>query len=87
MWNLRRTPDPVLARVTALETHVKALYDHISLLEREHTVRLAEHAAMMDQLNRLYKRMAQRVAREPASAEEESPLALRERLRSRKNGL
>ena len=87
MWNPFRTPDPSLARLTALETHVKALYDHIALLEREHTVRLAEHAAMMDQLNRLYKRMAQRVAREAPASEEESPLALRERLRSRKNGL
>lgn len=63
--------DPLLRRVEALE--------------RAETVRAAEHAAMVDQLDRLYKRITARIAREhsakpePAS-EGESVLSLRNRL-------
>lgn len=79
------------ARVAALETHTKALYDHVRELTRElqqlrqdEARRAAEHATMVDQLTRLYKRVSARIAREEAvthpSDTGESVLALRSRL-------
>lgn len=75
--------DALRSRVTALETHVKALYDHVALLEREETRRAAEHATMVDQLDRLYKRITARIARTYGGDLEpngESPLSLKRRL-------
>lgn len=73
------------ARVQALETHTRVLYERITDLERAEMVRAAEHAAMVDKLDRIYKRITARIAyaaqhpNEPAS-NGESPLALRNRL-------
>lgn len=73
--------DALARRVLALETHVKALYDHIKLLESDEVKRAAEHATMVDQLSRLYKRVSARIARADVTAPEgESVLNLRQRL-------
>jgi hypothetical protein len=89
----RNDTPPNLARVMALETHVKALYDlgkenarELQQLRQSEALRAAEHATMVDQLSRLYKRQAARIARaegngkalpEPA---EESVMDFRRRL-------
>lgn len=74
--------DALRGRVAALETHVKALYDHVQLLERDETRRAAEHATMVDQLDRLYKRVSARISRSHGGDEPngETPLSLRRRL-------
>lgn len=84
-------PDPYLARIDALETHIKALYDHVRELTHEiqqtrqdDARRAAEHATMLDALSRLYKRISARIAREDGgmapAPDEESVLAMRRRL-------
>lgn len=76
--------EAVRRRVEALETHVKALYDHVTELRREEAQRAAEHATMVDQLTRLYKRVSARIAREPqpeATQPFESVLDMRRRIR------
>jgi hypothetical protein len=81
---LSTVPDAGLeARLVALETHIKALYDHVKLIEGDEVKRSAEHAAMVDQLDRLYKRISARIARNDSSptTSGESPLAMRRRLR------
>lgn len=70
-------PAPHSARIRSdLEQRVEAL-------ESAEVLRAAEHAAMVDRLERLYKRMVTRVSREATvSAEpEESVLTLRDRIR------
>lgn len=96
-----RAQHPDDGRTAALETHVRALYDHVEQLRRDaHALerghqqlrqdearRAAEHAAMVDQLNRLYRRMAARIAREaehpltpPSDSDGESVAAFKRRL-------
>jgi len=61
-----------------------AIHARLDALEARETVRAAEHAAMVDQLDRLYKRISARITREhaaPAAAPTESPLDMRRRLR------
>jgi hypothetical protein len=67
----------VRARLAALETRVHTL-------AAQEAARAGEHAAMVDRLDRLYKRISARMVREnngATPAPEESPLALRQRLR------
>lgn len=65
----------VRARLSALEEAVHAI-------QRAEAVRAAEHATQLDRFERLYKRLSSRIARDGGSAAaEESPLALRQRLR------
>jgi hypothetical protein len=55
----------------------------VSALESAETTRSAEHAAQLDQLNRLFKRFAQRIVREGeehATQAEESVMHMRKRL-------
>jgi hypothetical protein len=92
------------ARLVALEQHARSLYDHaaeqrrelrelvseLQQLRQDEARRAAEHATMVDQLTRLYKRVSSRIAREgqtaAAAAEnghtqsEESVMELRRRL-------
>lgn len=89
---LRRLP-PVAAteheaqdlwgRQRVLSITLDALTERVVSLERAAAVREAEHAAAIDALNRLYRRVAARIAREsPASSAEkgESVLDLKTRL-------
>lgn len=72
-----------IARLVALETHTKVIYERLEELERAETTRAAEHAAMCDQLDRLYKRVSARMSRAVAQGSDshgESTLALRHRL-------
>jgi len=71
---------PVDARLDALETTLRDVQSTLAKYTTAETERAAEHAIMCDRLDRLYKRMASRIARESA-APGESPLALRRRLR------
>lgn len=97
------SPETV-ARIVALEAHARALYDEaaqsrrelrellgeLQQLRQDEARRAAEHATMVDQLTRLYKRVSSRIAREgqtaAAAAEnghthsEESVMELRRRL-------
>lgn len=73
-------------RQDALSITVTALAERIAECERGEALRMAEHAAALDSMTRLYKRVSARMAREhigqgdePANGE--SPLALRRRLR------
>jgi len=85
------TPDDFDAKAAwgrqeTLSYTLDALRERVVALERAETVRAAEHAAAMDAMQRLYKRVAARIAREttPPNGEappEESPLQLRRRLR------
>lgn len=87
------------ARVSAIETHVTALYDELRQqraelralhgtmvqLQTDEARRAAEHATMVDALQRLYKRVSARIAREEMKHHDETPesestLALRKRL-------
>lgn len=73
-------------RQEALSHALDALHDRVVLVERADALRAAEHAAAMDAMARLYKRVSARIARElPANGaappQEESPLELRRRLR------
>lgn len=56
--------------------------DRVMALEKAEALRAAEHAQMVDRLERLYKRITARIARdaEPPSETTESPLSLRRRL-------
>jgi hypothetical protein len=88
----RDTTPPNLARVLTLETHVKVLYDLVKENARElqqlrqgEALRAAEHATMVDQLTRLYKRQAARIARSEGNGgapaqQEESVMDFRRRL-------
>lgn len=72
-----------------------ALQTRVDLLERAEVVRSAEHAAMVDRLERLYKRVSVRIAREagptptstaivdPGTSSGESVLSMRKRLGGR----
>lgn len=90
---IARTPSTDQARLQALETHIKALYDEAQQQRRQLTLfaddearRAAEHATMVDQLSRLYRRVSARIAREGQSPApngahpEESVMELRRRL-------
>ncbi len=73
-------------RQDALSHALDALRERVVAVERAESVRAAEHAAALDAMSRLYKRVAARIAREqqPATGDtppEESPLDLRRRLR------
>lgn len=78
----------LLARLEKLESDLGAtslsLYQRVEKLERAEATRAAEHAAMVDQLERLYKRVSARIARadriEEPPVEEESVLSLKQRL-------
>lgn len=75
---------PDIARLAALETHTKVLYERLQDIERTEATRAAEHAAMVDQLDRLYKRISARISRgavTQGSDNGESTLALRQRLK------
>lgn len=96
------TEPATLARVEALETHSRALYDEtrelrdelrgltreLQQLRQDEARRAAEHATMVDQLSRLYKRVSMRIEREAAAQldlpngahREESVAELRRRL-------
>jgi hypothetical protein len=57
----------------------------VSALEQSETLRAAEHTAMLDRLQRLYKRHAQRIVREAedspdTTTHEESVMHMRKRL-------
>lgn len=72
-------------RLVTVEGHVKVLYERVLEIDRSEAVRNAEHAAMVDRLERLYKRMATRIARENGAVTAptdngESVLAMRRRL-------
>lgn len=56
------------------------LVARVEALERAEALRAAEHAAMVDQLSRLYKRVATRIAREAPTEAGDSPLTFRRRL-------
>lgn len=97
-WNItrdgetvpRRASDPEESRLAAIELHIKTLYDlgrenvrELQQLRQEEVRRAAEHAAMVDQLTRLYKRVSARITREPNGTEPADPLStgeLRRRL-------
>lgn len=68
-------PDTVGPRVRELE-------ERLTALERAETTRAAEHAAQLDQLSRLYKRVAQRIVREgnDTPPDTESVMSMRKRL-------
>lgn len=67
-----------------LRRRVSVLEEEIRELKHSEITRAAEHSAMVDQLDRLYKRVSARIARSaPSDTPEESPLALRNRLRGR----
>lgn len=78
-------------RLGALEAHVKVLYEavqqtagELQTLRQEDTRRAAEHAAMLDSLNRLYRRVSARIGREVGAAPaEESTKAMIDRLRKK----
>jgi hypothetical protein len=76
-----RTLAPSLLPDAALLARVAALEDTLHQLHRSEAIRSAEHAAMVDKLDRLYKRVAARVARGENGATDESTLAMRNRLR------
>ena len=78
----RRFITPTDERVTALETHVRVVYERLRELESAEAARAAEHAVMVDKLDRLFKRISARITRAQANgAPDESPLAMRQRLR------
>lgn len=83
-----RTPTPTPASLDdAIPRELESLRRRVALLEDAEAQRAAEHHAMVDQLSRLYKRLATRIARETnGHASEESPLQLRNRL-GRNHGL
>jgi hypothetical protein len=68
-----------------LRRRVSVLEEELRELKHSEVTRSAEHSAMVDQLDRLYKRISARISRAPAQEEppDESPLALRNRLRGR----
>lgn len=73
-------------RQEALSHALDALRERVSLVEHADAVRAAEHAAALDSMARLYKRVSARIARESlpngsTQPKEESPLDLRRRLR------
>jgi hypothetical protein len=84
--------DRAIARLAAIETHIKALYDglkenahELQELRRNEATRAAEHAAALDAITRVYKRLSARISREnepPLTEEavEESVLDMRRRL-------
>lgn len=77
-----------LRTLANLSDAVASLQRRVAVLETAETVRSAEHHAMIDQLDRLYKRLVVRIARAPrVDPPDESVLALRERLSRGKNGL
>lgn len=51
-----------------------ALQTRVELLERSEVVRAAEHAAVIDRLERLYKRVSVRIAREAQSNPTPEPI-------------
>lgn len=79
------TPAPLdgaTSRAAEPLRRVDELEARIVVLERAETLRAAEHAAMVDQLERLYKRIAARIARENGSQSSgESVLDLKQRLK------
>lgn len=81
------TLQPATDTVAALTASVSALVARVEAVEQREALRSAEHAAMVDQLDRLYKRISARISRaDKASpvngdASDESPLALRNRLK------
>lgn len=72
----------VANRLTVVEGHLRTHWESLQQLYREEAQRAAEHANMVDQLQRLYKRVATRIAREGVPPEqEESTRQMLERLR------
>ena len=96
----RAQPLPDAEKLSALETHVRVLIEEsatqraelreltreLQQLRQDELRRSAEHTGVVDQLNRLYRRMSARVAREAEqnardhTNDEESVAALRKRL-------
>lgn len=76
----RRPARPPAQDTTHAE--LRQLAERLAAIERAEALRAAEHAAALDKLERLYKRMAARVAREPdlTTHNGESVLDLRNRL-------
>ena len=73
-----------IARRADVDAELRALSARLADVERAELQRCSEHAAAVDQLERLFKRFSMRIARETAAAPangEESPLALRTRVR------
>lgn len=67
---------------------VRQLESDVQQLQQSELTRAAEHAMAVDKLERLFKRISARVSRDPAYRDlaertDESPLALRERIRGR----
>lgn len=78
----RAHPDTPL--VAALRAELDTLKARVDALARAELERQAEHAAMLDSLSRLYKRVSARIAREQPPGDTpsgESTLTLRSRLR------
>lgn len=80
-----RRPAPTPASLDdAIPVALESLRRRVAALEALELERAAEHHAMVDKLERLYKRLATRIAREAASESNgsgESPLDIRRRLR------
>lgn len=97
-WPFRRPlQDLAEARLTGLDTHIRALYDRdaetraelramqreLQQLREDEVRRAAEHATMVDQLSRLYKRVSARIEREHQTTDSrngESVAEMRRRL-------
>ena len=81
LWRALRTIKAGdLSRLTALEAQVAALLERertmvaqLDMFRADETRRAAEHATMVDQLDRLYKRVAARIARESRDAPHQAP--------------
>lgn len=71
-----------LAHPTVPDASTQSLLARLDAVEKAEALRAAEHAVMVDQLTRLYKRVATRIAREqePHSDNGESVASLRARL-------
>lgn len=83
-----RRDDELWLRVEKLQSDLGVtsldLYKRVEKLDREEATRAAEHAAMVDQLERLYKRVSARIARAERVGPEpegESVLDLKKRIR------
>lgn len=71
--------------VATLRSEVSTLTERVAAMERAEALRAAEHAAALDKLERLYKRMTARFTREAKTNghrddDGESVLSLRQRL-------
>jgi len=67
-----------------LGPRVREFEERLAAIERAEATRAAEHAAQLDSLTRLYKRISQRIVRQQEQSpdlDEESVMSMRKRLR------